>query len=132
MSVCYWTIWGIGLCAEDLCDSLSKEKVVAALRSKNDQEDDFDALLDSYLSWGGTLAEMFCDADETGWLIYADDGDGNSYLYYTPNYPWYEENPPKSRDEVEAAIVKAVQAFCNVDEAEIRKKIENLDVVGCG
>ena len=110
MSMCYWMIEGIGLCASSLEPHLSKGKVVRFLhkqlpdneeiaelvRTGNFEELDLEGLTCAwdrpcgigsvslrdilYSYFDGRIGDLLAHCDDTNTLTFCDDGDGNEYF----------------------------------------------------
>lgn len=146
MSMSYWLISGIGVCSEDIDPFIDGEKAAHALLSlfPGDKElqdfieegefDDFDVYewLDGFNL--DCVAELLAKLDDTEVLIYGNDGDGSSYLYYPPTMPWERrDNEPDSVEEVHRRLIKVVQSMTNLSDEEIEKMIDDdLYEVGMG
>lgn len=142
MSVCYWTIEGIGINAENIREFIDVEKFKKHLKenykgiqhTELESTDEFD--IDNYL--GGNLYDNLADLltffDSSDSLVYAEDEEGNSYLYYPPSMPWHRtENEPQTQEEVHRRIVKAVQGIASLTEESIEKMIDDdIFIVCCG
>lgn len=145
MSVCYWSIEGIGIPMSEVFPHLNNAKVIDFLANelpedinlnmwKNaDNPEEFD--IDCYL-YGmpfDNLAEMLTHCDNTDTLTFGET-ENDCFLYYRPSMPWdHVQNEPKSANEVHRRIVKAVQALTDLSEEEIESLIvDDLFEVGCG
>lgn len=97
-------------------------------------EDGFD--IDDYL-YGEpfeNLADVFTFCDDTDSLTYGDNGDGESYFYYPPSYPWERtENEPSSIVEVHERVIKAVLRLCDMTREQVEALIDDdIYDYGCG
>lgn len=143
MSMCYWMIEGIGLCASSLEPHLSKEKVVRFLHKQLPNNEkiaelvrtgNFDGLdLEGltcawdrpygtgsvslrdilYSFFDGRIGDLLAHCDDTDTLTFCDDGDGNEYFYY--EVTWEDELQYKIRDRY---------VFTKRDEGHIFEIIE--------
>lgn len=101
MSMSYWICEGVGVRVNQLRPFLNPQKCIQLLKEQlpgeEISEDGFD--IDDYL-YGEpfeNLADVFTFCDDTDSLTYGDNGDGESYFYYPPSYPWERtENEPSS------------------------------------
>jgi hypothetical protein len=145
MSLCYWTIEGVGFNTKEIRPFLSKRKIINFfLKHLPDNEDvlawknrdlkDFD--IDDFF-WGQPfehLADLLTHCDDTDTLCCGADGDGGDYFYYPPSMPWQlRENDPKSLEEVHKRIIDAVMVITDMNEKQIEDIIDDdLFYVGCG
>ena len=138
MSVCYWICQGIGIRANQLRPFLNTQKCVQLLKEqlpgKEISEDGFD--IDAYL-YGEpfeNLADVFTFCDDTDSLTYGDNGDGESYFYYPPSYPWERtENEPSSIAEVHERVIKAILRLCDMTREQVETLIDDdIYDYGCG
>ncbi len=74
----------------------------------------------------------FCD--DTDSLTYGDNGDGESYFYYPPSYPWERtENEPSSIAEVHERVIKAALRLCDMTREQVETLIDDdIYDYGCG
>lgn len=145
MSLCYWTVEGVGFNTNEIRPHLNKRKLINfLLKQLPDDEDvlawknrrdlkEFD--IDEWL-YGQpfeNLADLLTHCDDTDTLCYGN-VDGDDYFYYPPSMPWQlRDNDPKSIDEVHTRIVDAVMVITDLKEEEIEKLIDDdLFYVGCG
>lgn len=147
MSMCYWTIEGIGLNTDTIYDHIDKEKLAEFLYQQLPNDNDvadvffnrkFDDLDVGDFLYGepfDSLGELLTHCDSTDTLTYGDDGDGGSYLYYPPSMPWERlANEPKSIGDVHQRIIQAVQKIVSdLSDSDINAMIQDdLYVVGMG
>lgn len=80
------------------------------------------------------VGDFLSRLDENGVLSYGDNGDGNSFCYYAPTYPWYiGENDPTSLLEARELVKNVVRKVCDIDEETLDKLIDNdIYEYGCG
>lgn len=130
MSSLYWICEGIGIRANELYPFLSTQKCIRLLKerlpNKEISEDGF--AIDDYLHSEPfeNLADVFTFCDDTNSLTYGDNGEGESYLYYTPSYPWDRtENEPSSIKDVHERIIKAVLRLCDMTRDQVESLIDN-------
>lgn len=112
------------------CIQLLKEQ----LPGEEISEDGFD--IDDYL-YGEpfeNLADVFTFCDDTDSLTYGDNGDGESYFYYPPSYPWERtENEPSSIAEVHERVIKAILRLCDMTREQVETLIDDdIYDYGCG
>lgn len=150
MSLSYWVLEGVGLCAEDIEPYINQKKLVKLLLEQLIDEDDevkeeLQLMIDtedfSKFDYGDylygcpfeNLADILTHCDDTDSLTFGDNGDGSHYLYYPPSMPWwFREEDPKSLDEVHERIITAVQRITDLQKEEILQMIDDdLFVVGC-
>lgn len=144
MSMSYWIIEGIGFNVRGIEPHINTEKAVrffyeqfpddpdlADMIAANDYAS-FDMEAFYYGNGFENFADVLCHCDDTGSIIFGDDGDGNVYFYYPPSMPWLRtDTEPQSEQEVVARIVNAVQKITDMSEDEIKEIIDmDLYVVG--
>lgn len=80
------------------------------------------------------LADVFTFCDDTDSLTYGDNGNGESYFYYPPSYPWERtENEPSSIAEVHERVIKAVLRLCDMTREQVETLIDDdIYDYGCG
>lgn len=80
------------------------------------------------------LADVFTFCDDTDSLTYGDNGDGESYFYYPPSYPWERtENEPSSIAEVHERVIKAILRLCDMTREQVETLIDDdIYDYGCG
>lgn len=150
MSMCYWTIEGVGLNVDEVAPYLNKEKIIRFLTEQLCNEPDTVADLNQMLTSGDfsefdiddylygcpfeNLADLLTHCDDTDSITYGDDGEGGYYFYYPPSMPWeMRDTEPKSVREVHDRIIAAVQKIIDLQPEEIDRLIDDdLYVVGCG
>ncbi len=140
MSMCHWICEGIGIRTNDLYQYLNNQKCMDALRElgiddiEETEPDEFD--IDDYLLGEPyqNLGDFLCRLDDTHTLSYGDDGDGESFFYYTPSYPWSRrDNEPASIQEVHERIIDAVIQVCDLSRDEVEAMIDDdIYEYGCG
>lgn len=162
MSMCYWMIEGIGLCASSLEPHLSKEKVVRFLhkqlpnneeitelvRTGNFEELDLEGLTCAwdrpygtgsvslrdilYSFFDGRIGDLLAHCDDTDTLTFCDDGDGNEYFYYPPSMPWHRTE--NEPDSAEEVHRRIIKAVqCLTDLSETEiEKMIDDDLYVCG
>lgn len=146
MSICYWTIEGIGIDTEKLVPYLNKRKLIDLILKQcpGDEETlawkncidlrEFD--INDYFDGNpfDNLADLLTHCDNTDTISYGDDGDGGVYFYYPPSMPWHrKENEPESIEEVHKRIINAVMVVTDLTEKEIEALIDDdIYSVGCG
>ena len=138
MSMSYWICQGIGIRTNELIPFLSMQKCIQFIKvqlpDEDIVEDEFD--LDNYLCGNpfDNLGYIFCHCDDTGSLTYDDNGDGESYFYYPPSYPWRRRsNEPENICEVHKRIIDAVLCLCDMRREQIDALIDDdIYDVGCG
>ena len=132
MSMIHWICEGIGIRANKLYPYLNNQKCMDALREL--KIDDFEGLepdefdIDDYLLGEPyeSLGDFLCRLDDTNTLTYGDDGNGESYFYYTPSYPWSRhENEPISIQEVHERIIDAVIRVCDLSRNQVETLIDD-------
>lgn len=145
MSMCYWTVEGVGLDTSVIRPYLNNRKLLNFLSQQLPDDEDvlewknridlkgFD--IDVFL-WGQpfeNLADILTHFDDTGTLCYGE-VDGADYFYYPPSMPWQiRENDPKSIDDVHKRIIDAVMAITDMSADQIAELIDDdLFFVGCG
>ena len=146
MSMCYWIIQGVGICADEIEEFINKEKLANKLLEQLPDDDELLSMvetknyskldIDDFL-FGcpfDNIAEVLWHCDDTDSLTYSDDGEGESYLYYPPSMPWHHtDTEPKSVEEVHKRIIDAVKKITTLSDEEISKMIDDeLYIVGCG
>lgn len=150
MSVSYWEIKGVGICAEDVMHALNKKKLVLKLLELLHDKDS-QGLLRRVISDGRyeefdvegefffgnpyeNMAELLVECEGTDSFTYSDDGFSRSYFYFPPAMPWeHLKLDPKTREETHIRIIRAVQSVTDLSAKEIEELIDdNLDVVGEG
>ena len=145
MSMCYWTVSGIGIDTVKMWDHINKRKAIDALLALF--PDDLELLewkkrknlqgfrIEEYLYEADiyNFAELLTKCDDTNTLTFGDADDGE-FLYYPPSMPWdRKENEPKSVQEVHDRIVAAVMKVVDMSKEEIEALIEDdIFAVGCG
>lgn len=138
--MCYWVIQGIGIPVSSIIGRIDAEKCIKVLTKilpdKEIETDSEKFHIEDYL-YGQPfydMSELLWECDDSGLLSYSSDGDGESYLYYAPKYPWEITNKdPRSIKEVHDIISNSVKKICNMTEEEIEERIDNyLYSVGCG
>ena len=146
MSLSYWMIEGIGLCANDIGPHLDNEKVVKCISEVHPDDlelktmilrDDYSNFdVHDYIDNGlfENVGDLLCFCDDTDSLTFCNDGDGNTYFYYPPSMPWERsESDPKNEEEVIQRIISAVKGLTDLQDYEIREMIDReLCVVGAG
>lgn len=80
------------------------------------------------------LRMFFYFCDDTDSLTYGDNGNGESYFYYPPSYPWERtENEPSSIAEVHERVIKAVLRLCDMTREQVEALIDDdIYDYGCG
>lgn len=144
MSMCHWVVEGIGIPASKLFDHLDRNKCLDFLKSELEYEMteaeeatfDVETEFEDYI-WDAdlqNLAEAFCLCDDSKLLYFGENGDGESYVYYAPSYPWRRHaNEPNSLKDVHEIIKNAVVKLCNLSFEEIELLIDDaLYEYGCG
>jgi hypothetical protein len=146
MSLCYWSINGIGIRAKEIVPYLDKNKLINFLASQFPDDEDiseiysnpnsFDFDINDFL-YGepfDNLADLLTHCDDTDSMTYGDDGEGGSYFYYPPCMPWeVTNNSPHTVEEVHNRIVLAVQKIATLTQEQIIDMIDDdIHVVGCG
>ena len=142
MSMEYWVIQGVGLCAEDV--QLSETKLRAFLleqfRDDTDTIEEINSMdtidLNRFL-YGepySNLGELLTVCDDTGTMTYDDNGDCYSYFLFAPRMPWeFKNGTPMTIDQCHDIIVRAVQRVSDMSREQILALIDDyLHVVGCG
>ena len=137
MSVDYWSIFGYGIELSDIIKYIDKNKVITELKKlvhdteiPDDTDDIFE--LDALCGYPyNYFAEFLCDLDERNVLTWDSDGDGNEYLMYTPNYPWYTEYTPQSPQEVAKIITEVLDKVCSMPD-NMKYPIGYIDTIGYG
>lgn len=138
MSMSYWICEGVGIRANQLRPFLNPQKCIQLLKEQlpgeEISEDGFD--IDDYL-YGEpfeNLADVFTFCDDTDSLTYGDNGNGESYFYYPPSYPWERtENEPSSIAEVHERVIKAVLRLCDMTREQVETLIDDdIYDYGCG
>lgn len=139
MSMCYWMCEGIGIATSALVPYLDVDKCTKLICEQTSGEivsnkEDFDINDYLYGEVFENLADMLCHCDNSEAMTYGDNGDGESYFYYTKTYPWERlETEPKSIEEVHSIIKDAVQRVCNLTRDEIEEMInDDIYDFGCG
>lgn len=150
MSVSYWVIRGVGICAEDVTHALNKKKLVLKLLELLPDEDSQELLqhiisddryekfdVEGEFCFGNpyeNIAELLVECEGTMSFTYADDGFSRSYFYFPPTMPWsYLESDPKTLEEAHRRIIMAVQTITDLSAEEIEELIDDdLYVVGEG
>ena len=146
MSLSYWMIEGIGLCANDIEPHLDDKKVVRCISEAHPDDlklksmllrDDYSNFdIHDYIDNGlfNNVGDLLCFCDQTDSLTFCDDGEGNVYFYYPPSMPWERSvSDPKSEEEVIQRIISAVKGITDLQGYEIREMIDReLYVVGAG
>lgn len=150
MSVSYWVISGVGICAEDVTRALNRKKLVLKLLEllhdedsqellqsiiANDRYEEFD--IEGEFLFGNpydNMAELLVECEGTMSFTYSDDGFSRSYFYLPPTMPWINlESDPKTLEETHRRIIMAVQAITDLSAEEIEDLIDDdLYVVGEG
>ena len=146
MSLSYWMIEGIGLCANDIEPHLDNEKVVKCISEVHPDDlelktmilrDDYSNFdVHDYIDNGlfENVGDLLCFCDDTDSLTFCNDGDVNTYFYYPPSMPWERSvSDPKNEEEVIQRIISAVKGLTDLQDYEIREMIDRqLCVVGAG
>lgn len=149
MSLCYWSICGVGICAEDIYDYLDKEKLANFLYSEitdgeeaerlrtliYEQRYDEVCLEDYFDNYAfDSLAEILYACDSTKLLTYGEDEDGMSYLFYPSSMPWQRRNDePENLKQVHDIIINAVQKISSLSRKEIERMIDDdIDIICSG
>lgn len=139
MSMHYGAVYGYGIAVDGLGDRIVSDKFVKFAKEKGLWLDEYDDRIDSdYIdstlildcleTYYMSLEEMFADVDETGLLDYDSGMENGGYLLYYPSYPWSNNcwtlaKPPETREQVDDAIVKAIQKLTDLTEDEIESRI---------
>lgn len=138
MSMRHWVCEGIGIRTDKLYPYLDTKKCIRELKKQLPDEtirpDGFD--IDDYFYGNpfNDMGEFLYHLDDSDTMTYGDNGDGEHYFYYPPNFPWaMGPNEPKTIEDVHRIIINAVMKICNVDEDVIERMIEDdLYEYGCG
>ena len=145
MSMCYWICEGIGVRCDDVYKYLNMSKCLSEIKKlfpdesilgeytpENFDCSEFDELM--YGDFFQCVGDFLSRLDENEVLSYGDDGDGNSFCYYTPTYPWcIGENDPTSLLEARELVKNVVRKVCDIDEETLDKLIDNdIYEYGCG
>lgn len=130
MSMEVWVCEGIGLRSSAIYPHLDMNKCCMEIQkqlsgveiSRNRFDLDDFLCCDPYCGLGDFLASL----DDTNTMTYGDNGNGETFFYYTRCYPWEQLwNEPKSIDDVHQRIIRAVSKVCNLSPDEIDKLIED-------
>lgn len=146
MSMSYWLLEGVGICADEIVPHIENKKLAHMLLKEMPEDEElisivknkkYDELqIDEFL-YGepyDSVAEMLTFCDDTDSITYGDDGEGTSYFYYPPSMPWHQtDTEPQSLEEVHKRIINAVQKITSLSNEDIAKMIDDeLYVVGFG
>lgn len=134
----FWTIEGIGFNTNKIEPFINKKKLAKVLLK---QLPDDELLLETmkgkkycnldirdflYGEPFDGLGDLLAHCDDTNSLTYGDNGNGESYFYYPPSYPWeWTENEPSSIAEVHERIIKAVLCLCDMTSEQVEKLIDD-------
>lgn len=134
----FWTIEGIGFNTNKIEPFINKKKLAKVLLK---QLPDDELLLEAmkgkkhcnldirdflYGEPFDSLGDLLAHCDDTNSLTYGDNGNGESYFYYPPSYPWERtENEPSSIAEVHERIIKAVLCLCDMTSEQVEKLIDD-------
>lgn len=150
MSLSYWVVEGVGLCAEEIEPYINQKKLaklfLEQLSNEDEEVEKFQRMIDTgdfsgfdydeymYGNPFENFADVLTHCDDSDSLTFGDDGEGSHYLYYPPSMPWWlREDEPRSLDEVHDRIIAAVQKITDMKKEEILCLInDDLFVVGCG
>lgn len=147
MSMCYWIIQGVGLDTDNIYNHIDKAKLAVFLQRQFPDDEKIARMVrlhqyneldvEEYL--GGdpfhNLGDLLVHCDVTDTLIYGDDGENGSYIYYPPSMPWERlKNDPRSIAEVHLRIIQAVKTIVSdLSDNEINSLIQDdLYIVGMG
>ena len=134
MSTRYGAVYGYGIPVDGLGDRIVPEKFRdfaienGLWLDKYDEEIEehgFDStiivecLQFEYMS----LEELFASLDDSGFLDYDNGIENGGYLLYYPSYPWSTGRRAESREQVDTAIINAIQRLTDMTDDEIRSKI---------
>lgn len=144
MSVCYWTVEGVGFRVDDILPRIVPEKYLAELnKALPGHEEDFvwdgNGEFDptdycGYSSDYESVGELLCSFDEGNYDFARGTYEDEEYVYLPPIMPWQvQESSPKSLDETCDRLCKMVQRITDMTEAEIQEIIDtDLFLVDCG
>lgn len=145
MSMCYWMCEGIGVRCDDVYRYLDMNKCLSEIKklfpddeSLNEytadtfDENAFDDLM--YGDFFQCVGDFLSQLDDAGVLSYGDNGDGQSFCYYSPKYPWYvTDNDPKSLQEARDLVKAVIRKVCDIDEESLEKILDDdIYEYGCG
>lgn len=141
----YWPIQGIGIETCVIFKHLNKQKWFDAVKSLHPDwfEEgagpainagsfdihDFDNL--AYEHGYMSLAELFCELDDSEKLTWFYGGN-TDYFLYKPSYPWErEKDDPRSIEDVYGYFVGLLRKITDLSEQEIVGLIDD-DIATCG
>ncbi len=143
MSSSYGVVYGYGIPVDGLGDRVVPEKFIKFCREKGIwfdeddriiEEDGFDStiIVDCLSGSYTSVEEVFADLDDTGLLDYDNGEMWGGYLLYYPTYPWNKGvRVAESKEQVENAIIKAVQKLTDLTDDEIKDKIKYIEDYYC-
>lgn len=138
MSMSNWVCEGIGINADDVIGSINVKQCIKFLKEQlpdeEIEEEDFEITNFLYGEPFDNFGDLLCHCDDTNTMTYGDNGNGESYFFYRPSYPWqWCDREPKSLGEVHERIIAAVQKICDLTSDQIEALIDDdLYVYGCG
>ena len=139
MSLCYWTVEGVGICESDFESHIDDEKVLRILKEKfpdKNPEDIENMYAEDGIAFfydAAQYCELLSALDNTGCFIWGTDGDCENYLVYPPKHPWdISENDPKTLQETRHRLACLIMMITDYTYDQALNIIDNdVYVNGC-
>ena len=130
MSMCYWSLQGVGLNADDVKPYLNKQKCIDLYRKiYPDEEIDLTDIDDEdflFRDMFDNIGDLLWCADTSDTLSYSCNGYGEWFFLYEPSFPWNRSaNEPGSLEEAHKLLIDAVVCVCDLSRDEVEKMIDN-------
>ena len=125
-----WICAGVGIRDSVIYPHLNlakcRQEIQKILPDEQISQNRFDLSDYMYGSPFDNLGEFLTYFDDTDTITYGDNGNGESFFYYTRSFPWeHTWNEPRTIEEVHRRIVDAVSKVCDLSREEIDALIED-------
>ena len=100
MSYNTWHDYGYGFCVSHL-NKAALERIEQTFDYDKNSDDAFEYLSDYWDIWLQETVDYLNEKYESKSFIYSTDFDGDMYIMFSANYPWYSSEKDKSRTTTE-------------------------------